>query len=285
MTFAVLYDVDFLNPSILDLVMYIRYMANLYSSPASTKNYLSGAKYWITTHGGNTSAFTTTEASEMIKAIVSESVHVPSPALPLSPHDICIICEYLDTIPAVIKAIKPCIWISYACMLRSSNVLSPSLTVWGGAHTLYFSDISLSHDVMNVVIRSTKSTSKRKPVMLRVLPSSNPVTCPIRAWTMYVRKRNPWPHGPAFVTDSGSPLTAGPVVSAMRAALAAAGVSNLTKISMHSLRRGAAQAAYYKGVPKDEIMKHGIWSTSWGLDFYLKPASIEVPRVLSSLAS
>lgn len=56
------------------------------------------------------------------------------------------------------------------------------------------------------------------------------------------------------MTDAGSPLTAGPVVSAMRAALAAAGAPNLSKVSMHSFRRGAAQAAYYNGVPKDEIM-------------------------------
>lgn len=146
--------------------MYIRYLANSFSSQASTKNYISGAKYWVTVHGGNPQPFVATETAEMIKAVLAESTHVPSPATPLSPYDIAIICNFLDAYPSVIKSIKPCILISYACMLRRSNVLSPSLSVWGGAHTLSFSDILIRDRMMYVIIRSTKTTSQRSPVSL-----------------------------------------------------------------------------------------------------------------------
>lgn len=45
--------------------MYIRFMANSYSSLASVKNYFSGAKYWVTIHGGDISSFLPLETSEM----------------------------------------------------------------------------------------------------------------------------------------------------------------------------------------------------------------------------
>lgn len=73
LTFALIYDVNYLSPSISDLVMYTRFMANLYSSPSSNKNYMSGAKYWAITHGRGAAAFSSIEVGEMIKAVTSES--------------------------------------------------------------------------------------------------------------------------------------------------------------------------------------------------------------------
>lgn len=257
-------------------------MANSYTSPASAKNYLSGAKYWITVHGGDTSSFSAIETGEMVKAVVADSDHIPSPACPLKVSDIAIVCKFLDSNPVVIKAIKPCILLTFACMLRSSNSLSPNLTVWAGAHTLLASDISLVNGALIVLIRSTKTTSKKNPVLLQVLPSTCPDMCPVRAWIDYTRKIKPWPFGPAFVTNSGQPLTAAPVVAAMRAALKQAGATNIARISMHSLCRGGAQAAFTSGVSTDEIMKLGIWSTRKGLSYYLNPVSTEVPRAISA---
>lgn len=77
-----------------------------------------------------------------------------------------------------------------------------------------------------------------------------------------------------------------PVVAAMRAALQVAGAPNVARVSMHFLHLGASQAAQAGGASYQEIMKHGIWSSSSGLGFYLKPASSEVHRILlASLAS
>lgn len=210
-------------------------MANSYTSPASAKNYLSGAKYWITVHGGDTSSFNALETGEMIKAVVAQSNHIPSPAASLSVSDLGIICKFLDSNPCVIRAIKPCILLTFSCMLRSSNTISPNLYVWAGAHTLLASDVSIVNGAFSRVIRSTKTTSKLKPVLLQVLPASFPQICPVKAWLDYVKDINPWPFGPAFVTNAGQPLTASPVVAAMRAALKSAGHSNAARISMHSL--------------------------------------------------
>lgn len=262
--------------------MYTRFMANSYASPSSTKNYLSGAKYWVVTHGGDPSAFSSLEVGEMVKAVISESNHIPLQAPPVFPSDLRIICAFLDGKTKFDRATKPCILISYACMLRSSNVLSPNLTVWAGAHTLLTRDVRYDNGALNILIRSTKTTSSRNPTLLRVEPAFSAVVCPVRAWLEYAREAPITPLGPAFVTDSGDPLTASPVVAAVRAALQAAGAPNFARVSMHSLRRGAAQVAQAGGAPTEEIMKHGIWSSPSGLAPYLKPASSEVPQIISA---
>lgn len=281
-TFALIYDIDYLFPSIEDIVMYTRFMANSYTSPSSTKNYMSGAKYWVTIHGGDNSAFSSLEVGEMVKAVTAESNHVPLQAPPLFPSDIRLICAFLDRNPTFDRAIKPCVLLSYTCMLRASNVVSPNLAVWAGAHTLLARDVRYDNGALNVLVRSTKTTSTRNPTLLKVQPADHSLVCPIRAWFAYVRQTNIQPLGPAFLTDSGRPLTAGPVVAAMRAALCQAGAPNYAKVSIHSLRRGAAQTAHAAGASRQEIMKHGIWSSSSGVGFYLNPASTEVPSILSA---
>lgn len=185
--------------------MYTRFLANSYTSPSSTKNYVSGAKYWVITHGGEASAFSALEVSESLKAITAESNHVPLQAPPLSPSDIKLICSYLDCNPSIDHAVKPCILISYTCMLRSSNVLSPNLGVWAGAHTLLARDIRYDNGALNVLVRSTKSTSSRHPTLLRVEPAYSDLFCPVRAWLSYVRAVRVLPSGPAFLTNSGRP--------------------------------------------------------------------------------
>lgn len=223
---------------------------------------MSGAKYWVTIHGGDPSAFSSTEVGEIIKAITVEANHVPLQAPPLFPSDIRLIAAYLDLNQNLDRAIKPCILISYTCMLRSSNVLSPNLAVWAGAHTLLAWDIRYDNGALNVLIRSTKTTISNNPTLLRVEPADSSIVCPIRAWFDYVRAVRVLPLGPAFVTNEGRPLTAVPVVAAMRAALKQALAPNFAKVSMHSLRRGAAQTGQRGGAPANGV---GHRPTGWGL--------------------
>lgn len=80
--------------------------------------------------------------------------------------------------------------------------------------------------------------------------------------------------------DKTKPLTVGPVVAAIRTALAQAGYKNVNRFSIHSLRRGAAQLAASLGAPTSEIMRHGIWSSETGLRHYV-PSSTTVPKLLA----
>lgn len=278
--FAILYKFDPSFPSPKDIAMYTQYMANSYTSIATVKNYLSGAKHWALLHGGSHLSFSNIEVSEVIKGNTINSQHVPVQAAPVTAFEVRIICKFLDSSPGVVKAIKPCILITYSSMLRSSNVLSPNVSGWPGAHTLRANDILSSSQGLRIIIRSTKTTSQ--PIVLFIPRGPLPELCPVTAWDVYTSMVRPWPFGPAFVKADGTPLTARPVVIAMKSALKAAGACNIARISMHSLRRGAVHDATHAGASNDEIMKHGVWRSESGLKFYLKPVSTVVPDLLSA---
>lgn len=126
--FMLIYNFNYLSPTVANVSMYAQFLANSYPSPATVKNYLSGAKTWTQFHMGNISAFETPELNTLVKSFVSKSSHVPAQAAPLSPQDIKNVCAYIDLNPSIPKVIKSAILTAYGAFLRVSNVLSPSMT-------------------------------------------------------------------------------------------------------------------------------------------------------------
>lgn len=74
--FCVLYNVDYLRPSLIDACMYSQYLANAYQAISSVKNYISGAKTWISEHGGDPTAFGTAQMDVMYKSLLKKLNHV-----------------------------------------------------------------------------------------------------------------------------------------------------------------------------------------------------------------
>lgn len=283
LSFAVVYKVDFLRPSPIQAAMFAQLLANSHSSAASLKNYLSGAKHWITAHGGDPSVLASQPVQEVIRKLSSQLTTEPAQALPITATEIKIICQFLDSNDAYPVSVKSCLLLSYACMFRSSNVVSPSHRVWGGAHTLRATDIWVTLTGLKIVVRSTKTIKKNsKPVILHVYPAYDDCVCPVRAWVTYLRTVAPPSSGPAFLDHLNRPLTAGPVVSAIRAALTDAAYPNPKRYSMHSLRRGAVQQAELLGASHEDIMSHGLWRSQAGLSHYTLPVSAQVARLLAT---
>ena len=110
--------------------MFLQYLANSLTSPASRRNYKSGAKWWIQLRGGDISAFTSVEAKAVEKGAANLSTHVTSPAPPLFPPDIKVICEYLDRQDDGL-VVKSTLLIGFFGVLRASNLLLLS----GEVHT------------------------------------------------------------------------------------------------------------------------------------------------------
>lgn len=259
--------------------MYAQRLANKHAAPTSLKNYLSGAKTWIAEHSGNIDAFLSPQLGKLVKGFTKKSNHVPTRAAPLQPHHVQEICRFLDTYPSTSLAIKPAILIGFSCFLRSSNLLSPTMTLWGGPHTLLAGDISISTEGLLVFIRSTKTRSTSQGLTFKIPPSQEPSLCPVAAWRHYVNVVNPWVLGPAFIHSSGFPVTPRQVVGLMRLALQGATDICPSQISMHSLRRGAVHTAVQKGIPIQEIKTRGTWNSDSGLKPYLlsSPRSVTVP--------
>lgn len=279
--FAVRFGFDYLHPTPVYAAMYAQHLANMHSSPASLKNYLSGAKYWITSHSGDPSAFISHPVQEVVARLTKTSDHIPSQAAPITPTEIKLIIDFLDGSPNYPVAVKPCILITYACMFRASNSVSPSTSTWNGAHTLRSADVLESGNGLDVIIRSTKTSGRSRTTTIHIDPVPGSNLCPVMAWRLYYCWVSPHPAGPAFLHVNGIPLTAGPVVSAMRSALSAAGYMDTSRYSMHSLRRGSAQLASNMGAPTTDIMKHGVWRSENGLRHYIPSVSSSVSRLIA----
>lgn len=217
--FCILYRVAYFNPTIPDLIMYIQFLRNSFSSPSSVKNYVSGSKIWIVQHAGNVSSFDSLEVKEMLNAVTNLSTHVPLQAYPLAPQDVRSICHYIDDNPVVPLAIKPCILIGFAAFLRASNLVSPSVNVWIGPHTLLASDIIHSIDGLTILLRSTKTLKSYKPTVINVSRVSDTRYCPVAAWNLYKSRCNPCPIGPAFMVNDKIPLTSKPIVTVLNQVL------------------------------------------------------------------
>lgn len=266
-TFSVLYNVDYLCPDPIHVCMYSQYLANKFNSVSSVKNYLSGARTWVLEHGGNVESFSGHHQSIMIKAINKNSSHVVRRAFPLTLDNVQKIVFYLDSARNVPLCVKPCILIGYSCYLRASNLLALNFSSLGGSHTLLAKNVIDCGSSLKVVVTSTKTS--RTPYALIIPSCSNLLLCPVNAWRRYKSSVRLSPQGPAFLLNSFTPLNGALVVKLMRDALSGDPDIDVTQISMHSLRRGAAQQASSQGSSVSDIMLRGAWASKSGLKPYL----------------
>lgn len=247
--------------------MFYQYLANRLGSISSVKNYISGARTWVVEHGGNPIGFSGNEQSMMIKSLTKDSTHQVKRAFPLTLEHISVIASYLGSARNAPRCIKPCILIGYSCYLRSSNLVSPSFALYGGSHSLLKKHVIDRGDRLDVTIASTKTRTVPYCILI---PSLHDVSiCPVRAWRSYVAHSNPSPNAPAFMVDAVTPLTSALVVRIMKDALRGFPDIDSSTITMHSLRRGAAQQAARNGAALTQIMDRGGWSSTSGLRPYL----------------
>ena len=284
LTFAVYYGVDVLFPSIPDAANYNQFLANSLSAPGSRRNYISGAKKWILARGGDDSALSSPEANAVYKGGLVTRPHTPNPAPALTPSDLILLCTYLDTIPHS-SPVKAALCLGYFSFLRASNLLSPSITLWSGPHTLTRGDIILHEAGLTVVIRSSKTirlNSQPVPLSLPLIPGSP--ACPTAAWYRYTTELLAPPDSPAFLLFTGKPLTPSIFNQAIRDSLVALGCPYGSRFSGHSLRRGGSQAAVAGGADRLDVSKHGTWSTPGGMKPYVpSPQSTRVAQTLATL--
>ena len=224
----------------------------------------------------------------MVKAVETGAVRLsaalPSPAPALLPADLVTICRTFTTLPEG-PLLTAAVTIGFFGFLRTSNLLSPTATLWGGPHTLQRRDIQLYAGGLLVVLRSTKTSGPdQHPTVLALPRLPGSPACPTHAWIRYATSSTGGAGDPAFLLRNGTPLTTDALVGALRLALRNAGCPYADRVSSHSLRRGGAQAAQASGVPLEALKAHGTWKTDGAMGRYLLPKTTEsVARALATL--
>ena len=249
------------NPTIIQLLFYIQLLANSFRSILTVKNYVSGAKTFLTQQGAPTGVFNSFLIQSLFKGLTRLSNHIPQPALPIDVASIKHVCDLLAAIGGEAIVARTAILVGFATFLRQSNLLPVATPPFAGPHTIRRRDIYEQGGFMWITVNSSKTiwdTAAR--VEVPILPSMSPY-CPVRAWRQYVSTVSLDPSAPAFMLSDHVPLTPQKLTSYLRATLAAIGFEQAHKVTVHSLRRSGAQECARRGVPQDQLMQHGTWSS------------------------
>ena len=151
--------------------------------------------------------------------------------------------------------------IAFYGFLRSSEfVCSKSKPDVTTEATLLISDVSVSHDSLEIHISESKTDPFRKGHTL-TLTATHTSTCPVAAFKKYITLRTNAPRDtPVFVFQSGTYLTRFNLTAVLRRLLANAG-HDPTVYSSHSFRIGAATTAATVGTLAWLIQTLGRWSS------------------------
>ena len=225
-------------------------------------NYISGARTWVLLITGSAHAFDSYQVTLVKRGVQRLSQHVTRRASPITPQEMKEAIYHITATGPHAAVLTAALLIGYHTLLRQSNLLASHAQADPG-HTLQRSDITLTEKGITITVRSTKTrwrAGQAYTLLLRPLPHST--CCPVEAWCRYIRLQRPPLNGPAFILPNGSPLIASTLLGAFRLALMAAGHTSTEDITLHSLRRGGAQACALAGSSLQEIMQVGAWSSS-----------------------
>ena len=86
--------------------------------------------------------------------------------------------------------------------------------------------------------------------------------CPVRAWYRNITLVRLGPNDPAFVAPSGRVITPYILTMALRMGLKGSHHEDTSLLTLHGMRRGAAQAAVRAGASLKSVMVLGTWLSS-----------------------
>ena len=281
LSFMFTYTFPHLNPTVLHILLYAQFLANSYKNLITTKNYLSGAKTYITHAGGDASPFLSPQLTNMLRGLARASLHIPEQAPVIPINYIKAMCHMLEQQGAEGRAARAAILIGYATLLRQSNLLPTPGS--GQHHVMTRQDVIDDGPVMWVNINSSKTICDPRQRVSIPVPMVNSLFCPVRAWREYA-KRVPLPPGfPAFMVTPTAPLTPDRLNTIMRMHLTALKMPQAHRATVHSLRRSAAQHCAKDGAPQAHLMTHGTW-TSQAINSYVpKRLYTSVPRHIHNI--
>lgn len=185
--------------------------------------------------------------------------------------------------PAVVAAIKAMVDtcdVGALTGIRDRAIILLGFAIMGRRSevaALNISDITEHPEGIEVLIRVSKTDQQAEGALLPVIYGENPLTCPVvavQAWLAALQRRGVT-SGPLFrridrhghlggTADAagrgGARMTGQSIGAVVRRAATKAGLPNPGGYSGHSLRAGAATAAFAAGAPSGAVYEQGRWS-------------------------
>ena len=255
-----------------------------FKSITSVKNYLSGARTYLTMIRGDPTLFMGPAVATFLPGAARLPTHVPQPALPLGRLRLLDLCRKLRHLGPDGHVAAGAVLFRVASFLRQTNYL-PQGSGRFSPHLIRRRDVIYHGGALYVTVRSTKTRLLgAEPVTFMLAPAPGSPDCPVaaclRAWSAVPAALT----APLFLLpSSGRPLTSPGLLALVQATLRAVGDPLAPTVTIHSLRRTGAQLALGAGAPDAEVMAHGTWTSTAYHAYVPAPASSAIPAALSTV--
>lgn len=268
--------------------MYATHLSQHFISPSSVANYISGVRLLHKYISAPCKALDSFELTLTMRAIKLTVRHVPRRKLPITPlslRKLCIACDSMDS--TLGKILKVAVLFGYFGMLRQSNLAPRTPSKFDPTRHTCRGDILHKAPGLIMIVKWAKCAQSMDNVNLLPIPQVHacPTMDPCRAYAAMTQavpaKSN---NAPLLMLPNGRAMSVAYLRRCFTQLLLVAGL-NPRYYSLHSLRRGAATAAYQAGLNFLEICRHGgAWRSNAFMD-YIVMASASQSRVANALAT
>ena len=270
-------------PDEYDILQFATYLTHMKLSPQSTANAISGAKCWVREAGGEVRAFESHALTRLKRGLNRQTKRVITQAPALQPALMISITKFLLQVGPPAYTPLAALLTAYFTLIRQSNLVSPSPNIWHATHVLKRGDITPHPKGLSVRINSSKTITSHQQSVSLLLPSiPGSILCPVAAWSRAVTCCPAPLEAPAFMSSPQTPLDQRTLTQILRGTLSALGVKNFASYTLHSLRRGGAQACHALKVPPEAIKAQGTWESDAVFNYIPRQAPTEAPVALAA---
>ena len=198
------------DPSLLstqEICVFIEYLADFLSAPASIINYVSLVRKYVADCAYNTNNWFSHRVKLALDAVNRDKSHTPRKRPVIKPDQLYRAFKHLARRPAS-NTMRLIISILYFTALRQSEVILHAANQFDPKRHLTTADITIRDGSLNLYIKHAKNMaghSARRTVVMA--PTQDPLTCPVVLYTdMRASHPNTRLTAPAFTYPDGSPV-------------------------------------------------------------------------------
>ena len=280
-TFCTTHKLDYISPSSDTICMYIEHLAQTFQAWKSVKNYVAAISLLHKYVGATLHNLDSFPVKLMMRSLPLTMRHIPQPKAAMTIPVLVQLSDMCDRLGNRGLVIKMALLLGFFAFLRCSN-MCPKSTFDRSRH-LTRGDVTVCSPGLQVQIKWSKTHQAAGHANIVPLPRlEHTVVDPVTTFLAMVTAIPAPPKAPLLTLPGGQPLLARQVRGALSSMLKSLGHDH-TKLSMHSLRRGGATAAYAAGCNTLDIQRHGLWASDC-FQQYVSSSAPQHSAICSALA-
>ena len=262
LAFLITSRLTILQVNTIHLLAFMEFLAQQTMSSSNIVNYMAAIRAMYILHGLSTAPFKDDRLSLFAKSMKINTHFSPTIRTNISTDMLLQIVQSCDKLrdPTLFKSLY---LFSFFSFLRMSNILPHSAKLFDISRHLTRGDLIFAPESCTIIVKWSKTNQTRKNVNTISIPylGASPL-CPIaalkRMFKVYPGSRND-PLFMVWAMNSLVPLSDSTARKHLKKVSSL--LATTTPLTFHAFRRAGTTWAFQKGVPLEQIMKHGTWSS------------------------